>query len=115
MNLRDLESFVCVAERQSFSAAAQALGFEQSTVSRHVKALERLWGMALLLRSTRSVLLTPAGAAVLPRAQHLLKEVSELRRYAAGVRAGEKGRPAAELVLDLDAVSEIRSVARQPP
>ena len=94
MNLRELESFVCVAEHQSFSAAADALGFEQSTISRHVSALERLLGMVLLWRSTRTVILTPAGAALLPRAQQLLDDASELRHYAAHVRANvDHSRP----------------------
>ncbi|MBL8680450.1 MAG: LysR family transcriptional regulator [Myxococcales bacterium] len=61
MNLNHLAVFRAVAERQSFSGAATALGADKAHVSRVVSALEQALGVVLLARSTRKVTLTPAG------------------------------------------------------
>jgi DNA-binding transcriptional LysR family regulator len=57
-----------VAERGSFTAAAQALGYTQSAVSRQVSALESEFGAALFDRLPRGVRLTEAGRCLLPHA-----------------------------------------------
>ena len=61
-DLNDLAILARVAERLSFDAAARDLGLSASTVSRRVAALEARLGVPLVLRTTRSVRLTPAGA-----------------------------------------------------
>src|SRR4051812_50054411 len=53
-----------VAQRGSFSAAAEALSFTQSAVSQQIAALEREAGTVLVQRSARGVRLTEAGEAV---------------------------------------------------
>ncbi|MBG6239716.1 DNA-binding transcriptional LysR family regulator [Mycetocola sp. CAN_C7] len=70
--LSGARSFVAVARRQSFSAAAHDERTNQPVVSRRVAALETRLGGALFERSTRQVRLTPLGAAVLGHAQALL-------------------------------------------
>ena len=50
-----------VAERGSFSAAAEALGYTQPAVSQQISALEREAGTRLLRRGSRGVTLTDAG------------------------------------------------------
>src|SRR5438552_14107365 len=57
-----------VAQSGSFSAAARALGYTQSAVSRQVAGLEAVAGRRLFDRSRTGVALTPAGALLLPRA-----------------------------------------------
>lgn len=56
--------FRAAAERQSFRAAATALGITPSAVSHRIRLLEADLGVALFLRGVRSVSLTPAGAAL---------------------------------------------------
>jgi DNA-binding transcriptional LysR family regulator len=63
-HVRGIRVLCEVAERGSFSAAAQALGLTQSAVSQHVAALERHTGLALIQRGTRPAVLTEAGAAL---------------------------------------------------
>ena len=58
----ELEVFVLVAERGSFSAAARLLGLSPSAVSKIVARLESRLGTQLLLRSTRRLQLTPEGS-----------------------------------------------------
>ena len=61
-DLNDLAILARLADRLNFEAAARDLGLSASTVSRRVAALEARLGVPLVLRTTRSVRLTPAGA-----------------------------------------------------
>lgn len=63
------EVFLRVARDGSFTAAAQALGYTQSAVSRQIQALEEEWGTALFDRLPRGVRLTEAGRLLLPHAE----------------------------------------------
>lgn len=64
--LNALRAFEAVAKRESFTAGAQALNVTQSALSRHVIALEELLGCKLLERRPQGVVLTEAGATLLP-------------------------------------------------
>jgi DNA-binding transcriptional LysR family regulator len=64
-DLRQLRTFVAVAEELSFTRAAQRLYLGQQAVSKSVAQLERELGVELLERTTREVRLTAAGAALL--------------------------------------------------
>jgi DNA-binding transcriptional LysR family regulator len=63
--LANIESFVRTAEAGSFTAAARRLGLTPAAVSRNVKRLEESLGLLLFQRSTRSLVLTEAGAQFL--------------------------------------------------
>ncbi len=60
--LDGLVTFLCVAELNSFSAAAARLGVSPSAVSQSIRTLEQRLGVPLFNRTTRSVGLTEAGA-----------------------------------------------------
>ncbi|GHF67112.1 DNA-binding transcriptional LysR family regulator [Amycolatopsis bartoniae] len=72
MELRQLASFVAVAEELSFTKAARRLRVVQSGVSTAIRALEREVGTPLFERDSRHVTLTEAGAAMLPSARAAL-------------------------------------------
>ena len=65
--LSTLEIFDAIAREGSFKRAATRLGLQPSTVSHQLKSLEEQLGMALIIRTTRSLSLTEAGRALLPR------------------------------------------------
>jgi DNA-binding transcriptional LysR family regulator len=67
-----LRVFCAVARLGSFSAAAAALHFTQSGVSRRIAALERLAGSELFAREPRGVRLTPVGTALHRHATEIL-------------------------------------------
>jgi len=62
-----------VAEKGSFSVAAQALHMTQPAVTMQVQALEDFFGTKLFVRSSRKVELTQSGIALLPYAQESLQ------------------------------------------
>ncbi|QRK08237.1 LysR family transcriptional regulator [Archangium violaceum] len=65
--LNGLHSFVMVARRRGFSAAARELGVSVAAVSQSVRSLESRLGVTLLYRTTRSVAPTEAGQRLLER------------------------------------------------
>ncbi|HEV8452874.1 MAG TPA: LysR family transcriptional regulator, partial [Gaiellales bacterium] len=72
MDLRQLRTLTEVADRGSFSAAAEALGVSQPAVSQQVRALEREIGEPLLDRGGRGAHLTERGVMVHRYAQRML-------------------------------------------
>jgi len=85
-----LRSFLAVASVNSFTAAGRKLGLQQSTVSQHIKRLERAVGRRLLVRDTHTVTLTADGAAMLEFAQRILE--IEARAHAHFAASALRGR-----------------------
>jgi DNA-binding transcriptional LysR family regulator len=79
LSLTGLRTVREVARCGSFSAAAQALGYTQSAVSRQVALAERSVGRPLFERHARGAELTPAGAIVLRHAAAALAELQAAR------------------------------------
>ena len=76
-------SFLSVARHRSFRKAAAELGVTPSAVSQAIRALEARIGVALFIRTTRSVGLTEAGERFLSRAKPAFEELvaaSEIAR-----------------------------------
>ncbi|RNC29383.1 MAG: HTH-type transcriptional activator CmpR [Candidatus Dichloromethanomonas elyunquensis] len=72
MLLHQLEVFTRVAERTSFSKAADSLFLSQSTVSSHISNLEKHLGQRLFDRLGKEVILTPFGQKLYPWAREIL-------------------------------------------
>lgn len=72
MELRQLEAFVVLAKELHFARTADRLHMAPPTLSDLIRRLEIELGTPLLVRTTRRVALTPAGAEFLPRANSIL-------------------------------------------
>jgi DNA-binding transcriptional LysR family regulator len=83
--LQELSVFVRAAETGSFSRVAREFGLSQPSVSRMVASLEARVGIKLLLRTTRRVTLTDAGAVFLERTRRVLGDLDEAAHAARGV------------------------------
>ncbi|OIK26372.1 LysR substrate-binding domain-containing protein [Streptomyces malaysiense] len=86
-SLAQLRAFAAVAEYLHFRDAAAAIGMSQPALSGAVSALEETLGVTLLERTTRKVLLSPAGERLAVRAKAVLDAVGELLEEAEAVRA----------------------------
>jgi DNA-binding transcriptional LysR family regulator len=84
-----------VVDKGSFSAASRDLGVPLATVSRKVSELENRLGTRLLIRTTRKVALSDAGAGYVASARRILEQIDETERVA----AGEFDAPRGELIL----------------
>ncbi len=90
VNLNQIMAFLVVAEEKSFRSAALRMHLSQSAVSVQVQQLERVLGVVLFHRTTRSVALTREGASLAEVAQRVttdlagiataLREVAQLQK-----------------------------------
>lgn len=87
----EMEVFVLAAELKSFSAAGRRLKLSPSAVSKLVSRVEQRLGTRLLVRSTRTLELTPEGDIYLRRARRILKEIDETEELVAGGREEARG------------------------
>ncbi|MGW3268287.1 LysR family transcriptional regulator [Streptomyces sp. NPDC001056] len=81
-----------VAERGTFTAAAEALGYTQSAVSRQMAALEQATGARLFDRYAGGVRLTGSGRALLRHAVVALDALEAADRELRGAEEVERGR-----------------------
>lgn len=86
-SLSQLRAFVAVAEQLHFRDAAAAIGMSQPALSGAVSALEEALGVQLVERTTRRVLLSPAGERLAVRAKAVLDAVAELMEEAEAAQA----------------------------
>jgi LysR family nitrogen assimilation transcriptional regulator len=92
MDLKQLESFVRVAELGSFSRAAVALGIAQPLLSRQVRQLEVEYRQTFLRRNGRGVTLTEAGLVLLEHSRGILHQVALAKEELGSVRGALAGR-----------------------
>jgi DNA-binding transcriptional LysR family regulator len=93
----DLAAFAVLIDAGSFTSAAVRLGCSKGYLSKRISQMEQTYGVMLLHRSTRSLALTSAGAALLPQGQQLLASM-------------ERARTIIELMRD-DMVGDVRVTA----
>jgi DNA-binding transcriptional LysR family regulator len=105
-NYNDLQAFLMVAQRRSFTKAAAQLGVSPSALSHSMRGLEERLGIRLLTRTTRSVSATEAGERLLRNLGPHFEEVeaelaalSELRQKPSGTIRITAGDHAAVMLL----------------
>jgi len=91
MDLKQIESFVRVAELGSFTRAASALGLPQPLLSRHVRQLEVELRQTFLLRNGRGVTLTEPGLVLLEHGRGILHQVALAREELESTRGALGG------------------------
>jgi DNA-binding transcriptional LysR family regulator len=103
-DLNDIAVFVRVAQFQSFSRAAHALGMPVSTVSRKVTALEERLGVTLLQRTTRKLSLTAQGRAYFDQCSEPLNDLFDAERVLTEAQKEPQGllRISAPVILGQD-------------
>jgi DNA-binding transcriptional LysR family regulator len=92
LSLPRLRIFAAIVEQGGYLGAANHLALSQSTVSFHVRELERAVGTPLLVYRARRVHLTAAGEALYGLARRALRDAEELASHITDLRAGRAGR-----------------------
>ena len=105
-----LRTFLAVADRLSFTRAAEQLGLSQPTVSQHVRRLEEAAKRQLVRRDTRTVSLTDNGQAMAGFARTILAANDEAVAYFTGSAMSGRLRFGAA---DELALSELPTILRQ--
>ena len=78
INFKQLQTFVTVADQNSFKRAADSLQTTQPNISSRISALENTLNVKLLERDAGSVRLTPVGKTLLPEARKVLTAMDNL-------------------------------------
>ena len=91
MDLREIRTFVTVADLGGVSRAAERLYITQPALSRRIAGLEAELGLRLFDRVGRRLLLTSEGAQLLQECRGLLSYTSAVRERAEGLRRGDAG------------------------
>lgn len=91
LDFNSLLIFEKVASLKSFTAAGRALGLPKSNVSRAIARLEDALGTRLFQRTTRDVVLTPTGQALLNRSVAIIASLSETLDYVGSLTARPRG------------------------
>ncbi|WP_248743470.1 MULTISPECIES: LysR family transcriptional regulator [unclassified Pseudomonas] len=76
--LRELKTFLAVAQHGTFAAAGLHVGLTQSAVSAQIRNLEQTLGVRLFDRTGRQAILNPAGQRAVPMAQEMLATFSRM-------------------------------------
>lgn len=97
-----LQTFVCVVDLGSYTAAAKHLGISQPGASKAVSRLEADLGVKLLKRSTRSVTITAAGRRLHEEIRDAIAKIDGAVRAmeedrCSAVHEGSSGSPATRL------------------
>ena len=84
--MQSMAVFRRVVEAENFSAVARETNMSQSTVSKHIAALEERLGTKLLNRSTRSLKLTEAGKEYY---RHCIRILNDFQEAEASIGKGK--------------------------
>ena len=91
MSIKQYEAFVKTAELGSLTRAAEALESTQSRISHVLSAMEDEYGFCLMRRSRSGVMLTEAGAKLLPKMEAIVQQNRELEALIADIRNADTG------------------------
>ena len=91
MNIQKYKAFVKTIELESFTKAAEVLGYSQSGISRMIGDLEKEWNVTLLERSKTGLKLTSDGLKILPYAKSVCEEYDKMVMQIDSIHGLEKG------------------------
>ena len=81
MDLKQLRSFVAVVDCRSFTRAAEKLYLSQPTISTHIRMLEEEFSASFIVRTTKSIEVTPRGMELYDCARNMLALQDNLLRH----------------------------------
>jgi DNA-binding transcriptional LysR family regulator len=118
MDLKQLQTFLAIAECGSATKAAQLLNIVQPAISRQMRLLEEELGTALFVRERNGMELTEAGRTLVERARRVMRELEEARaeiQPADGVISGYVSVGMPSSTCDLLAGDLVAAIKRRHP
>ena len=112
MDLKQLKTFICLAEAGSLSRASDRLRIAQPALSRHIKLLENEVGVALFRRHVRGMELTESGKELLTRVAGLVRQLEQSVSDVQSLHSQIKGSVTLGLMPTLTSVLAVRLVER---
>jgi DNA-binding transcriptional LysR family regulator len=91
MEIDQIETFLAVGSYGGFHRAAAALRISQPAVSARIRALEDSLGVKLFTRTGGSLAVSPAGKALRPHAEQLLRDVAKARQAVHEIQPSSRG------------------------
>ena len=91
MEIRDLQYFICAAEKLNFTSAAKECYITQTAMSLHIGKMEETLGFKLFIRGKRAVALTEAGKDFYKHAKDVVRCFENAVSQSTGVAEGVKG------------------------
>ncbi|WPC44414.1 LysR family transcriptional regulator [Clostridium sp. JS66] len=79
MEIRQLQTFITIAELGGFTKAAEHLGYAQSTITSHIQILESELGIVLFDRLGKKIVLTDVGRRLVPKVREMLEFYKEIK------------------------------------
>ncbi len=112
MDLKQLKTFICLAEAGSLSRASDRLRIAQPALSRHIKLLENEIGVELFTRHVRGMDLTEPGKELLARVSGLIRQLEQSFHDVQTIRTEVSGNVALGLMPTVTTVLAVRLVGR---
>lgn len=91
MNIQKYKALIKTVELESFTKAADALGYSQSGISRMIGDLEKEWNVTLVERGKNGLRLTSDGVKILPYAKSVCEEYDKMMQQIDSIHGLEKG------------------------
>lgn len=108
-----IEYFLAVAKYLNFTKAANALYVSQPAISRKVSALEKELGCCLIDRTSKNVVLTPAGKAFQIHFTKMMYELEDMVEKVKGINSEKSGKISIGVFQEWDFSKEFRPVIQR--
>jgi DNA-binding transcriptional LysR family regulator len=112
LSSRDLEAFLALAEAQHFTRAAERCHLSQSAYSQKIARIEKVAGVALFVRSTRHVALTPEGEVFVEEVRRIQQDLRHALAHLQDLATRRVGKVAVAALPSVAAVWMPQVIAR---
>ena len=112
MDIKQLKTFICVAETGSLSAASDRLRLAQPALSRQIKLLEHKTGAQLFHRTVKGMTLTESGEKLLSRVSGIIRQLEQAVDEVRSSSESITGNVAIGLMPSINSVLAVRLIEK---
>ena len=112
LDIKQLKTFICVAETGSLSAASDRLRLAQPALSRQIKLLEHKTGAQLFQRTVKGMILTESGEKLLSRVSGIIRQLEQAVDEVRSSSESITGNVAIGLMPSINSVLAVRLIEK---